>query len=761
MTKQRSLWSLAGRALWLTLGAAFVLAVCIIFGTMVLESFVHSIGENIAETETLRWRTDGQLAIQYRGRNIEKAWSLDRKELEPAKTSANYFSLTNEALWARHEPVMPNQRVEKVQHGDASDFWFFHHRAGRGIYVAANPRTKLISGYLGPRGFQTTKPSADEQFDLSARSGSKRIGVQRQWMRLGGLDWTGSDLNFESNGELLLQDDGRRLYLVDLKQRTASTVHAGEAIQAVAIVKTLTQPMPRLALRFADRVEERNFGAPFEVKHVAKLPASVREWATVEWIPHTGEAPDREIYVRTFRGQHEIVWANSEGTVVQERTLKLLSQSRQFDDAGNVIPIPEFAAWLMGSVQCPVFSTSMFVGDFAISAVASREFDAEVATRAIYGMSTAEVERRGWAIVALPLAMTWLVAAFWSWLGVRRLKTFGTPMRERRFWAAWIALFGLPGYLAMRVHRRWPVLVNCAACSKRTPCNAESCMTCGASGIRFRPHSLCQSSCSPSDRLAVYLTKNGRRTPLAIAARCLEQAEEFGLGLAARLGDAAGVAMLFVKELRLVAGVAALGMAAFVWLVGSTMNLPVFNAFSNHQQSYSPFQLNRELPTFAWLSILLAVSLGYWQTLSEGVNGAWQFLLHRPVSRRTVVLSKLVTGWLLLLGLSAWPIVLMGWWASLPGSYAFPFEWWMTEPFWRMWWLVPVFYLGAFASGLRPARWAGTRLLPLVAIVGLIAVHEVFAVKTWSWWTEAAAVATVMVTISVVILTVGSERDYA
>ncbi len=761
MTKQRSLWSSAGRAVWLTFGAMAVIAACLIVGITVVESFAHAIGDQRFETETLRWRTDGQLAIHLRSDSGEHARSLEGQSLEPAKTSAEYFNFTNESLWLHRDPIMPTQRVQKADNIDSATTWFFHERDGRGIYVAVDRLTKQTIGYLGPRGFQETLPQVDRQFDLSETHSSGRIGLMRQWSRrLTGLDWTGSDLNLNYTGELLVQNNGRRLYLVDLKQRETHVVHDGEPIAAVALMKTAGMDQPRLALRFADRVDERDTFAPYSIKTVVKLPNSVREWAAFEWIPNTGDKHDRHIYVRTFRGQYEIAWADSDGVVLQEHKVRLRSNRDDVDENGNAVQIPGFVAWMMGSVQCPFFSTTMY-GVFTASAVASREFDPETATPALYGASVAEARQQVWATVALPLFTTWLIGGFWSWLGVRRLKMFGMPTHERRFWAVWIGVFGLPGYLALRVHRHWPLLVKCSACLKKAPCNTECCVRCGASGIGILPVSLGQSTCSNNDRLVAYTTKDRQRTSLMIAARCVEQAEHWGFEFAARLGPAAGVGVLVVKELRTVAGVVVLGLAAFVWLVGSKMNLPVLNAFTGHSARVSPFLQNYQLPTYVCMSVLLALALGYWQTISEGSNGAWQFLLHRPVSRRAVVLSKLVIGLLLVLLLSAWPIVVLGWWASKPGSFVAPFEWWMTEPFWRMWWLMPVVYLGAFASGLRPARWTGTRLLPLIAVVGILLLHQQFSVRTWIWQAEAGVVAVVMAAMAIAILTVGQERDYA
>ena len=141
--------------------------------------------------------------------------------------------------------------------------------------------TKQTIGYLGPRGFQETLPQVDRQFDLSETHSSGRIGLMRQWSRrLTGLDWTGSDLNLNYTGELLVQNNGRRLYLVDLKQRETHVVHDGEPIAAVALMKTAGMDQPRLALRFADRVDERDTFAPYSIKTVVKLPNSVDRKST-------------------------------------------------------------------------------------------------------------------------------------------------------------------------------------------------------------------------------------------------------------------------------------------------------------------------------------------------------------------------------------------------------------------------------------------------------------------------------------------------
>ena len=131
------------------------------------------------------------------------------------------------------------------------------------------------------------------------------------------------------------------------------------------------------------------------------------------------------------------------------------------------------------------------------------------------------------------------------------------------------------------------------------------------------------------------------------------------------------------------------------------------------------------MPTFCLVSIALAVALGLRQTAFESGRGTWLFLLHRPASMRRVLAAKLVvgTGLYLVCGLIA--ILSYAGWAAMPGKHASPFMWWMTAEAWEAWGVISIVYLGAFLAGIRPARWFGTRLLPLAAS-GVLAVLLVF-----------------------------------
>ena len=183
------------------------------------------------------------------------------------------------------------------------------------------------------------------------------------------------------------------------------------------------------------------------------------------------------------------------------------------------------------------------------------------------------------------------------------------------------------------------------------------------------------------------------------------------LALLARAGLSPGHAALVIKELRLAAVVGAAACGAYLLVVAKLANVTGFGWMRTfvEERGLIPFLSDGFAQPFSAVTFLLAVGLAVWQTSSESRGGAWLFLLHRPVSRRAIVLSKLAVGLSVLLVCSALPIVLYGAWAARPGTHASPFEWSMTNETWRLWWSMPPVYLGTLLAMLRPARWFACR----------------------------------------------------
>ena len=187
---------------------------------------------------------------------------------------------------------------------------------------------------------------------------------------------------------------------------------------------------------------------------------------------------------------------------------------------------------------------------------------------------------------------------------------------------------------------------------------------------------------------------------------------------------------LLVKELREIwwMGLAALVVASCVAI--DAMGI----GFSNDGQilwrrkrGQSPFIGASDFSSsIGWTALFLGSALGLWQTLSESVTGTWSFLLHRPITRRQVVATKLLAGTGLLIVSIGLPLLFYFLWA-MSGVHKAPFELWMVEDTLRFWAAGMAGYLAAFLAGIRTARIYVSRLWPLVT--GLL----IFVAQEEAW----------------------------
>lgn len=174
------------------------------------------------------------------------------------------------------------------------------------------------------------------------------------------------------------------------------------------------------------------------------------------------------------------------------------------------------------------------------------------------------------------------------------------------------------------------------------------------------------------------------------------------------------------KELKETAWIWLIAGAALLLLAFDAMRIPILPEIVRvllFQGVYAdiriPFLAGHIAAGVGWVMGLFAVAMGLWQSYGESWRGTYPVLLHLPMPRRTVFGVKIAVGLGLVCGLTAAALLAVCLWASTPGTHASPFEWGMTTTAWHTWFAMPIVYLGAFASGLLPARWYGTRLFPL------------------------------------------------
>jgi hypothetical protein len=169
-----------------------------------------------------------------------------------------------------------------------------------------------------------------------------------------------------------------------------------------------------------------------------------------------------------------------------------------------------------------------------------------------------------------------------------------------------------------------------------------------------------------------------------------------------------------------------------------------------------PFALDGFEHAVVLIGGAFAAALGLKQAAWEDHQGMFRYLLYRPVSRRRVMLAKMAVGVALVLAVAGVLILAYALWAATPGKHASPFSWEMTLASWQVWAVLPIVHLTAMMSGLRPAKWYGTRLAPLVAGIGAAVL-----IGAQPFWQLAAIASPLVCAVFVtLILHVGDSRDY-
>lgn len=161
---------------------------------------------------------------------------------------------------------------------------------------------------------------------------------------------------------------------------------------------------------------------------------------------------------------------------------------------------------------------------------------------------------------------------------------------------------------------------------------------------------------------------------------------------------------------------------------------------------------------FLFISLALAVAMGFVQSLSEDVQGTWRYVLALPGGWRRIIKLKFATAlavWVAW-GVLAFLFCLLGLMFDIgpPGESLIK----LTEPMLRTLICVPVVYLGAFLSAMRRANWFFSRLMPLGGV--LMCWYLVLVLSNWWLLASLATVALGVVLVGIVFY-VAASRDFA
>jgi hypothetical protein len=427
--------------------------------------------------EQLYTSADGEPVIVRMSRDAratEQVLSLDG---QPKQVTTQDLLYPHYTYSRERSPYVMQRGDWSVRMASANDqgvppvYWYVVHdgrRPARAYGVGFHSRTRQLVGYFGREGFSNVQPPRDQWFEVPSDNGL--YGTTNS-------NWLGREPIY-AGGEpfFLLLADGK-LWHVDLAQKELHAVL--DCPQALSVGEAWKIP--------AERPSAPPGVSPIAAQQFTPLIGLLRQpdsFLIVE--PRTGKAttfplppslrrqtlsasllPDGNLLVfgTDWRNQaeYEVAWLNSGADAgkepIKQQQVRLASWSSQPSwavlgwQAAVVAPLPLAHVFFM--TGAPVSMVSMHEADTYAAALASLLAETWLST-----------------LVVLAIGVVCAAAAF------RRQQRYGLP--HVAAWAVFAFVFGIPGWLAYRYHRTWPVLEDCPSCGEPAPRNREGCLDCGA-----------------------------------------------------------------------------------------------------------------------------------------------------------------------------------------------------------------------------------------------------------------------------------------
>lgn len=350
-------------------------------------------------------------------------------------------------------------------------YWYLVHDGedpGHAYGVGYHPLTQTIVGYFARNGFDDAPPPRDQWFDVAGHSGLETIST----MQFYGQEprWSGA-----TPRPLLLADG--KLWKIDLvKKQLIQLVDCPTGYRVGQAWRILENP-PRLTAEG----DQRSASSVTPVDGLVREPDSLliidpksgeskRYPLPAEFRTHqlaAAQLPDGNLLLTTLRNYAatdlHVVWLTPSGEVARHQTVTRQLQWRR----------PSLAAvgWsCAGNAPLPLASAAM---TFGWMPQMSEYYSDDEELDEDYAHALGFVLARTWPSILAVIAAACVAAS----LAYRRQKRFGLP--NPAAWAVFAFVFGVPGWIAYRFHRVWPVLGECPACKELAPRDRETCFDCG------------------------------------------------------------------------------------------------------------------------------------------------------------------------------------------------------------------------------------------------------------------------------------------
>ena len=354
--------------------------------------------------------------------------------------------------------------------------WYLVHSAtsdGAGYFVGYNDLSNATIGYIGRSGFRAVEPPAGEWFAMAGPAG--RHSALRAWYATAVQQASGDPATTDAiggQGIVYLISDGS-VWRIDLMGRKAEMLF--ESPDAASVIKS-----PRVAELPPEEAPEDWQGGPYYAFSDAGL--LVRTPTEVIGIDLDGRRRTSWPIPAKLRGTdctwYELADGGALAMALRWDGDLYWGEFHWIDSAGNVTreeavyytPHPPASQpyWMYAALTPQVLVASL------INLVVLPDSSVNNGSQPDFHTAFAQALADGW----VALLAVYVLSALLAGLAYRRQTRFALP--EAGAWAVFVFLFGAPGWLAYRWHRRWPVLEACSECHRPAPRDRESCAACGS-----------------------------------------------------------------------------------------------------------------------------------------------------------------------------------------------------------------------------------------------------------------------------------------
>jgi hypothetical protein len=423
--------------------------------------------------EQLLVSVEGQPLITRTSRSEagdEQVLTLDGQPVKTSRQDLLYPQMLQhpDQRLQRSTPEWDSRITSANDGGTPEVYWYLIHdglRNGRAYGVGFHSKTKLIVGYFGREGFANVRPPREQWFEirgddgLSGATGATNVN-QPYFSRA-------SDALIP-----LLAND--KLFVIDVARREVKALVDCPAAEQVGSVWRLPKKPPHpdpdalnqaAQLTTPTDVLVRQPDSVLVVdhrtgKHTAfPLPADARHAMLAGFLLADGSLLLEVWDLRHWQEGEDLLWIAPSGEVVKRRHVLL---------AGRYVRDSEASfGWFAALVAPAPIASGVVLSLSPMVMAASGQADS-------YAAGFFKMVRAIWlsVLVVVLAGVGCAVGAY------RRQRRLGLP--HAGAWAAFTFILGVPGWIAYRFHRGWPVLEECPACHQAAPRDREACLDCGA-----------------------------------------------------------------------------------------------------------------------------------------------------------------------------------------------------------------------------------------------------------------------------------------